>query len=431
MKLLTYSSRKYLWLSVLLIVLSIPTFYFVVNSLFLKATDQTLENQADLIPNYVREVKTPADLALWKKLDGDVEISIFDKNNFKSEPFTVEVVNPKTNVIQDYRYLQKQIEIFGIKHTITFKVSLVEKEDLIKSIVIVQTSLLMLIFLGFFIINRNINSKIWKPFHSILHFLKNYQVDHKEDLATEILEIDEFNDLNIDIKNLIQRTETAYRLQKEFTENAAHELQTPVAIIKSKLDLLLQEKELSNSQSMLIDQIYYVLQKLSDLNKNLLFLSKIENQQFEFEDRIDAVKTVSLVIENLNFFAEAKYQQLLFPKPQPKFFEGNKALFDQLVQNLMINALQYSPKGSIVNVLLTNDALTFVNEGPELDFSEAKLFSRFSKTIEKDQKGNGLGLAICKKIALVHGFDINYQYINAKHHFILQFTKTAKLPVES
>jgi signal transduction histidine kinase len=406
----------------LLIVLSIPIFYFVVNSLFLKATDQTLENQAVLIPRYIHEIKNPNDLELWKKLDTDIEISLFDENNFRKEPFTVEVISPETGDFQDYRYLQKQIEIFGIKHTLTFKISLVEKEDLIKSILIVQVSLLVLIFLGFIIINRNINSKIWQPFHNTLHFLRNYQLAQEKELASEEeLEIDEFNDLNIDIKNLIQRTETAYKLQKEFTENAAHELQTPVAIIKSKLDLLLQEKSLSKSQSVLIDQIYYVLQKLSDLNKNLLFLSKIENQQYEFEDHINAVKTVSATIENLNFFAEAKYQQLLFPRPQPKFFEGNQPLFDQLVQNLLINAIQYSPKGSIVNIILTVDSLTFINEGPKLDFSEEKLFSRFSKTIEKDQKGNGLGLAICKKIASIHGFDMGYQYINAKHHFTIYF----------
>lgn len=426
MKLLTYSSKKYLWLSSLLIVLSIPAFYLVVNSLFLKATDQSLEDQAAEIPKYIQEIKSPADLQLWKKLDNDVDISIFDEDKFKEEPFTVDVLNTETTEFQAYRYLQKQFEIFGIKHTITFKVSLVEKEDLIQSILIVQISLLLLIFIGFVIINRTISNKVWTPFHGILDFLKNYELTKGKELSEEELEIDEFNDLKTDIKNLIQRSQTTYQLQKEFTENAAHELQTPVAIIKSKLDLLIQEKELSKTQSVLIDQIYYVLQKLSDLNKNLLFLSKIDNQQFEFEDDIDCVSTVSTAIESLNFFAEGKYQQLLFPRPEPVSFIGNKALFEQLVQNLLINAIQYSPKGSIVNISLTAESLTFINEGFKLPFSEEKLFSRFSKTIEKEQKGNGLGLAICKKIALVHNFDVRYSYVNAKHHFTIYFRQSTE-----
>ncbi len=423
MKLLNYSSKKYLWLSSLLVAISIPTFYLVVNSLFIHATDKTLESQAVLIPAYIQEVKTPADLALWKKVDRDVDINLFDKNNFREVPFTVEAINPETNEVEDFRHLQKQVDIFGIKHTITFKVSLVEKDDLIESILVVQISLLLLIFLGFIVINRIISKKIWTPFHNILNFLKSYELTKDVEMREEKLEIDEFNELNIDINNLLQRTQSAYQLQKEFTENAAHELQTPVAIIKSKLDLLLQEKNLSNSQSTLIDQIYYVLQKLSDLNKNLLFLTKIENQQFQFEDKIDCIKTVSEVIENSIFFAEAKYQQLLFPRPELKNFQGNQALFDQLVQNLVINAVQYSPKGSIINVLLTNDVLTVVNEGSKLDFSEERLFSRFSKTIDKNQKGNGLGLAICKKIALVHGFTMVYDYSNAKHHFTVNFNQ--------
>ncbi len=421
MKLLTYTSKQYLWLSALLIVLSIPAFYFVVNSLFLNATDQALESQAVLVPKYINEIKNPAELDLWRKLDKNVEIAIFDKNHFKAAPFTSEIMNPETKDFQSYRFLQKKAEIFGIKHTITFKVSLVEKKQLLKSILIVQISLLLLIFVGFLIINRVISNKVWAPFHQIVAFLKDYDLAKEKELTEEELEIDEFNDLKFAIKNLTERTKTSYQLQKEFTENAAHELQTPVAIVKSKLDLMLQDKDLSNNQSVLIDQIYYVLQKLSDLNKNLLFLSKLENQQFQFEDNIDGVATVSTVIESLNFFAEGKYQQLLFPRPEPVFFEGNQSLFDQLVQNLMINAIQYSPKGSIVNVLLTDESLTFINEGPELGFSEEKLFSRFSKTVEKDQKGNGLGLAICKKIAQVHGFEISYDYQNAKHHFSVNF----------
>ncbi|HET8829906.1 MAG TPA: HAMP domain-containing sensor histidine kinase [Pelobium sp.] len=420
MRLLTYNTKKYLWLTSLLIVLSIPAFYFAVNSILLKATDSALKSQATLIPKYISEIKNPADLELWRKLDNNVEVALFDKNRFKKEPFTIHVINPETKDFQTYRYLQKETEIFGIKHTITFKVPLLEKKELLKSILIVQISLLLLIWVGFIIIN-SVSKNVWAPFNQIVDFLKSYELAKDKELTEEELEIDEFNDLKFAIKNLTERTKTSYQLQKEFTENAAHELQTPIAIIKSKLDLMLQDKSLSKNQSTLIDQIFYVLQKLSDLNKNLLFLTKLENQQFIFEDHVDGVATVSNVIENLNFFAEGKYQQLLFPRPEPVFFEGNQALVDQLVQNLMINAIQYSPKGSIINILLTHESLTFVNEGSKLDFNEERLFSRFSKTIEKDQKGNGLGLAICKKIALVHGFDISYRYQNSKHHFSVSF----------
>lgn len=399
----------------------------MVNSLFINATDRSLESQAYLTPNHIHEIKNANELEIWKKLDKDLEITIYNPKKFNPKPFTAQEINPQSNVLEDYRYLQKQLEILGINHTITYKISLLEKEDLIKHILIVQIGLLLLIFIGFLVINRTISKKIWLPFNRILNFLKNYELNEENEPITEKLEIDEFNDLNIDIQNLLNRTETTYRLQKEFTENAAHELQTPVAIIKSKLDLLLQEKNLSKNQSILIDQIYYVLQKLSDLNKNLLFLSKLENQQFNLEDDLDVLKTVSNTIENLNFFAEAKYQQVLFPKPEATLLKGNQSLFDQLTQNLLINAIQYSPKGSIIHIILSKKSLKFINEGATLSFEQEKLFSRFSKTIEKEQKGNGLGLAISKKVADVHGFELVYEYTNSKHHFTIIFNNPSEV----
>ncbi|WP_017257615.1 sensor histidine kinase [Pedobacter arcticus] len=394
--------------------------------LLLRATDDALINRLALIPEQLKEIKTPDDLDLWKKLDKNITISFFDLSRFEEKPFTTKVLNSETKEVENYRYLQKQIKIFGVNHTVTIKTSLTNKETVLRNIIIVQLFILVIILIGFLIVNRRVNAKIWKPFNKTLDALKqqeaNEEISHEgEEEEAENIEIDELNDLNADIKNLLQQKNTAYQLQKEFTENAAHELQTPIAIIKSKLDLLIQDKDLNSNQSLLIDQIYHVLQRLTDLNKNLLLLSKIENQQFELKDKVDCIKTVSTVVASLNFFAEAKYQQLLFPRPEAKVFKGNQVLIDQMIQNLTINAIQYSPKGSIVNILLTERSLSFVNEGPKLDFSEEKLFSRFSKTIEKDQKGNGLGLAISNKIANAHGFSINYEYINAKHHFSVSF----------
>ncbi len=421
MKLLTYSSKKYVGQSLLLVVLSIPISYLLLNFLFLKTIDQKLENRASSVKSLSREIQTPEDLDLWKKVDKDIQISHFNPSAFREDFFDAERNNPETNEIESYRSLQKQAEILGIKHSVTFQSSLKEKNRILATVLIVQVFLLVLLLIGFILIHKQVMKKTWLPFHTILGFLKHYEFTKEKEFPVESFEIDEFNDLKSEIENVIQRGNTAYRLQKEFTENAAHELQTPVAIIKSKLDLLLQEENLSGSQSALIDQIYYVLQKLSDLNKNLLFLSKIENQQFEFEDEIDVIKTIDSTVDNLSFFAEAKYQQLIFPRPQQKELIGNQALFDQLIQNLLINAIQYSPKGSLINIVLDADSLEIINEGPRMAFDEEKLFSRFSKTIEKNQKGNGLGLAICKKIVDVHQLNIRYEYLNSKHHFIIDF----------
>ncbi|RKD16122.1 hypothetical protein BCY91_04330 [Pelobium manganitolerans] len=294
------------------------------------------------------------------------------------------------------------------------------KTGVVALLIYVLFALIILLVLN--ALNRKTVKKGINAIKQSASLLKTYELTKDKDLLNIESDFEELQKLNKNLLTLIERTENAQKLQKEFSENAAHELQTPLAIIKSKLDLMLQDEQLSEKQSQLIDDIYQVLQKLGDLNKNLLFLNKIENQQFELADMVHCEEVVNKLIKQLNFFAESRYQQVLFPQMHQLTFEGNQSLFEQLVQNLLINAIQYSPKGSIINIKLDDEHLTFINEGPEFEFSEALLFSRFSKNSnEKEQDGNGLGLAICKKIADLHGFGLSYHHQNGKHHFTVLF----------
>ena len=420
MKLLVYSSRRYLLLSSLLILLSIPVFYLVVNRLFLHSVDESLKQEASLTPKYLHNIKTKEDLELWKKVDSDLEISLYNDKTFQQKPFTVNALSDESGEVEQYRYLQKKVTIFDQIYIITFKTSLLEKEDLLKSILLVQVSLLLFLFIGSIFINRSISKKIWRPFQEILDFLKNFDLEKNIIPQEKRLNIDEFNELNTEINQLISRTQKAYFLQKEFTENASHELQTPIAVIKSKLELFLQEEQLNKNQSLMIDQINDVLNKLNDLNKNLLLLAKIDNQQFEFKELFSVKDLVDDALQNVVFFSDAKAQRLIFSCSAEKNIHGNPILFSQMLNNLLINAIQNSPSGKDISINLTEENLIMVNDGNPLKFSEDKLFRRFSKT-ESSKSGNGLGLAICKKIADMHHAHLFYTYSSNQHHFILEF----------
>lgn len=423
MKLLTYSSKKYLWSSGVIVLISIPLFYIVVNSLLIRFIDNKLEKDLKQAKEKLITVRTPLELDYILNFNPQIELQTYAQADLNTQHFNKEIYNLETKTDQIYRVKQEKVSLFNRDFILSVKTSLFESKNLLKSVVVIQLVLLILLFVIFQLITRSISKKIWQPFNQILDFLKDYDIGNPSPINTEILGIEEFNELNKEINSLIIRTEKSFNIQKEFTENAAHELQTPIAIIKSKLDLFLQDPHLNKNQASLIEQTSYVIQKLADLNKNLLFLSKIENQQFALTDQIDVNLLVEENIENLNFLAQANYQQIIYAKPAKVNLRGSKNLCAQLFQNLLVNAIQYGSKGTLIHVVLEAEALTFVNEGSPLAFSQEQLFSRFSKIIQHNQQGNGLGLSISHKIAQAHGFALTYQYLKGKHHFKLQFEK--------
>jgi signal transduction histidine kinase len=104
-------------------------------------------------------------------------------------------------------------------------------------------------------------------------------------IKLEPSEIEEFSELNSSINHMTSKMSSDYK-KSEFTENASHEFQTPLAIIKGKIDLLLQENTLKEEAMTLLISIEEATSRLSRINKSLLLLSKIENQQYEKTDTV-------------------------------------------------------------------------------------------------------------------------------------------------
>lgn len=421
MKLLSYNSQRYLLLSALLILLSIPIFYFVVNAMFLKSVDESLRLEISQLPKYLSQIKNKRDLELWGKTNSNLKIELFKNQQFSPKPFTLDAYSPISEEIEQYRNLQNKVKLFHQDYIITFRTSLVEKDDLLQSILFLQITLLLFIFIGTTLINRSISKKLWKPFRDILDFLQRFELDQNTTVAPEKLKIDEFNELNQEIHQLIKRTQKTYNLQKEFTENAAHELQTPIAIIKSKLELFYQDKSLTKNQSFLVDQINHTLNKLNELNKSLLLLAKIENQQFTFKDDILLSQIITETVDELSFFAESKAQVIKIQVLEENKINGNAILLNQLLKNLIINAIQYAPENGVIEIELLKQHLIIKNNGQPLVFSEEFLFRRFAKPEKSKAGGNGLGLAICKKIAEAHQLQLSYSYQENRHQFKLIF----------
>ncbi|MEO9003762.1 MAG: histidine kinase dimerization/phospho-acceptor domain-containing protein, partial [Ginsengibacter sp.] len=178
-----------------------------------------------------------------------------------------------------YRQLSQVVSISGIAYQITIRQSQEQKAALVADV----TRIMLFVFIGLFaatlIFNWAISKRLWMPFRRSLNKIRSVELQKIENVHFEETNIKEFNELNASLNYMKSRIYKDYVNMKEFTENAAHEMQTPVAVVLSKLELLLQDSNLKDEQAQAILQSTDALRQLSKLNESLLLLAKIENNQ--------------------------------------------------------------------------------------------------------------------------------------------------------
>jgi signal transduction histidine kinase len=236
-------------------------------------------------------------------------------------------------------------------------------------------------------------------------------------------EIAEFSELNSSINQMTSKMSADYKNQKKFTENASHEFQTPLAIIKGKIDVLLQENTLKEEAMTLLIAIEEAASRLSRINKSLLLLSKIENQQYEKTDtvallplleKIKALNEDFILDKKIAFFDEAT---------EELDFKINSELCFILINNLIQNAIRHNVKDGKITITIKNKTLIISNTGILEALNEVSIFERFEKK-SSNVNSIGLGLAIVKEIAEANSIEVVYQYENNRHAFSLnQFKK--------
>ena len=193
-----------------------------------------------------------------------------------------------------FRQLSTSVVVKGKPYLLTVEMSLVDNNELVMAIGLVQVALSIVLIAGLLFLNRSLSKRLWKPFYKTLDQLKAYELDKNESVAIEKSDITEFDDFNKTVSHLTERNRKVFLNQKEFIENASHELQTPIAIFQSKLDQLMQSSSLSQSEAETIFELETTAQRMARLNKNLLLLSKIDNEQFLDTEEID----LSILIQN-------------------------------------------------------------------------------------------------------------------------------------
>jgi two-component system, OmpR family, sensor kinase len=311
-----------------------------------------------------------------------------------------------------------QYELGEHNITLTSEASREDSFLIIGAITLLTVFFFALLLGGFIWLNRRISNKLWQPFYKSLEQIKNFDLNKHDKVTFEKPDIAEFKELNTSLDKLITGSITAYNQQKEFADNASHELQTPLAIIQSKLELLQQSNSLTNEQYQTIEETLHALTRVNRINKNLLLLTRIENSQFMDKETVNLSLLLNNTITLFTNFSENKEISLHKNISPDVFIEGNKTLIEIVLNNLLTNAIRHSLHGSLVSVTLLPNKLTVANAG-NISLHSDQLFKRFA-TASSQTPGTGLGLAIVKQISDRYQWVIRYDFKNNQHIFSIQ-----------
>lgn len=418
-KLLHKTSRTYLIFAVLILIISAPLFYFLTEKLYIDDADEALILRKNEFLQFSIAQLKEADIPIWNKFNRDIKI-IAAKPLQKDTIFYSHYYDTLNSENEPYRELNLPVSIEGKPYTYSARINLVETEDLMKSIALLFFIIISLLLVGLLIINKRLSQNLWKPFYETLKQIEQFEIDKSNQPKLTDTNIEEFYRLNQSIEKLIERNTSIYHSQREFIENAAHELQTPLAVFQAKIDTLIQSAEFTEQQNQILSSLNDTVSRLNRLNKNLLLLSKIENDNYTEKQTISLNEAIE---KHLDFFTEQAKAKNLTIKTELNVavsINSNPVLAEILISNLFLNAIRHNVIDGQIVVILSSSSLTFSNTGQPQPLVADKLFNRFSKSNPSEQ-GNGLGLAIIKKIADLNGWSVYYGFGNNVHSFSVGF----------
>lgn len=418
-KLLNKTTRSFLIYAVLILLASAPVFYFISQWLYVYETDEVLIFHKEDFVNSSRNKFTNQDILAWNRYNRDVEI-VADMGVTSDSIVGKSLYEPTSGEMEPFRILYAPVTINDKKFTYVEKSNLVEMEGMVVSIAMMFLCIIVILLAGIIYISRESAAKIWQPFYDTLRKIQDFEIDKNRQPQFAPTDIKEFDSLNKSIEKLIEKNTAIYKSQREFVENAAHELQTPLALFQAKVDTLAQYENLSEEQSELIDSLNSDISRLNRLNKNLLLLSKIDNDSYL---ETSTVSFNRLIEKHIGFFreqGEPKNLSFELKLESPLSINTNAALAEVLINNLFMNAIRHNIQGGKIAISTTNTTVTFTNTGLNSALDSDKLFNRFAKENPSSQ-GNGLGLAIIKKIAELNHWLITYHFENKLHFFTITF----------
>ena len=316
--------------------------------------------------------------------------------------------------------LESVVEIAGQRyHIIQFDL-IVESDDIIKSVTKSMLITFLILLFSTVLIALFISYYLLAPFRILLTNIQNFSITQKEPIQFTISRVKEFNKINHFLLEMTSKIISDYQLLKEFTENSSHEFQTPIAIIQGKLENMLEENNLSQSQMNSLIEMQSTLSRLSKMNTSLSLLTKIENHEFNNTEELNLSEILRALLKEYEELLILKKINLSLDLAKDIEISGDRVLVQIMLTNLISNAIRHNIESGKISLTLIANTLIIWNSGLPTDVNPTDFFERFKKS-NQHRNSLGLGLSIVQKIAENYKYNISYQVKDDKHILKLNF----------
>lgn len=421
MKLLSYTYRKLALLLFLLMAVWGVLFYYAIIDEVVDETDDTLENYGEILMESALHdpsiLETEGSLMSFYKF---TPISEEEGRHYRQVFYDATVYIELEDEDEPVRVMCTAFRMpDGQYYELKLMISILERDDMVEAMLWYLGALFLLFLICTSIGIQLVLKRVFRPLHRLLDWLHCIQPGKEVpplDNQTKIREFRQLSDAALDMGN---RSYKAYEEQKQFIENASHELQTPLAIVRGKVELLAESEGMTEQQMEQLDEIYATLGRAVKLNKSLLLLSRIENGQYTEMEDVSVDEILDELLPDLMDIYEHKQVRLIRKREeQPFIIRCNHSLAQILVSNLVKNSLLHNREGGELQVFTTPASLVIRNTG-DATLDGEKLFRRFYHGMDGKKDSTGLGLAIARSIALSSSLKLTYEWQDGMHTFRL------------
>jgi signal transduction histidine kinase len=307
----------------------------------------------------------------------------------------------------------------GQPFELTVAIPSFEKQDLQARILMWAAILYALMLATVLWVNALIVRRSFRPMYALLDWLRGVTPGEKAPPFEVQTDVTEFGHLSEAVVGAARRAGEMFDEQRIFTGNAAHELQTPVAVCRSRLEILASDPSLTGAQLEQIGAVMGTLDRLAGLNRTLLLLTKIDNHAFADSAEVDVGAVLRRLADDYSEVYAHRGVTVEVCGREPFVLRMNETLAGVLWGNLLKNAFVYSPDGGRVGVHVSADGVTVSNSAAAGPLDPVVIFRRFYRGggCDEGAGANGLGLALVESICRLYGLRVGYEFVDGRHVF--------------